>query len=112
MTKDEIQKLYKETILPEYRKPYHFDKISNPIEVVRAYNPICGDKFDLYINSDNPRKFYFHGIGCAISKASTSILMRKIEGLNKTDQVDLCAKFIDSLIDGDPKELHDKELEL
>lgn len=99
MTKEELKHLYREKILPHNKNPYHFDKVENADEKILAYNPTCGDKFTLYLRSDENivESASFHGFGCAISKASSSILMKQIEGKEKNDIVDLCIRFIDAL---------------
>ena len=76
MTKEEIQDLYKGHILPENNSPYHFEANNNANTILEAYNPMCGDKYQLYLNLDNNilDPMHFHGFGCAISKASTSTL--------------------------------------
>lgn len=63
---------------------------------MKAYNPICGDKFDLYVKTDETAiiDIHFHGIGCAISKASTSMLAKVLEGKTLTDAHRLCDSFL------------------
>ena len=97
MNKEEIQAAYKRLILPENRDPYHFEEKGDLI-VVEAYNPMCGDRYDLYLDRD---EVHFHGIGCAISKASTSLLMREIEGKNKEEVITFCHKFIEAVNSGE-----------
>ena len=82
MTKEEIMALYKAWILPESKAPYHFGKQDQCQHTVQAYNPICGDKFELYLG-DNLNVLLdpgFHGIGCAVSTASTSLMLRHLQG--------------------------------
>ncbi|MDH5475467.1 MAG: SUF system NifU family Fe-S cluster assembly protein [Cyclobacteriaceae bacterium] len=99
MTKEEIQALYKAHILPENKHPYHFEAKEGTSVSFDAYNPMCGDKFHLYLNVVNDvfDTVHFDGIGCAISKASTSMLLKKIEGMSKIDAKAICEKFINNL---------------
>ena len=98
MEKEEIQRRYKALILPENKSPYHFDKRAE-IEPVAAYNPMCGDKYDLYLKGVVDEA-YFHGIGCALSKASTSLMIKEIEGKSKEDIIALCRKFLQATESG------------
>lgn len=104
MTKEEIEKLYQELILPESKAPYHFEKKEGFTELM-AYNPICGDKFRLFFKEEKGliREAYFHGIGCALSKASTSFLIREIEGKETEQAKALCQSFLDA-VQGEAKE--------
>ncbi|HQQ98809.1 MAG TPA: SUF system NifU family Fe-S cluster assembly protein [Cyclobacteriaceae bacterium] len=79
---DNLHALYDELIRKHNDQPHRFIIPSFPSEPVQAYNPVCGDKFTIYISKEkNPlQKLTFQGIGCAISKASTSIMLHLIEG--------------------------------
>ncbi len=102
MNKEELKKQYKQYILKKNREPYHFEKRENAAEQLLAYNPICGDRFNLYLEREQSKigSAWFHGFGCALSKASTSVLIEKIE--NKSDQeiASLCREFLEALDDG------------
>ena len=94
MTKEEIQTKYKELILPENKAPYHFEKVEGATEV-KAYNPMCGDKYTLYIKDEGI--IHFHGIGCAISKASTSFMLKAIEGKTRDEMIAFSKAFIKAI---------------
>ncbi len=98
MTKEEIQRLYKEKILPENNEPFHFEKEENAREVVQAYNPMCGDKYQIYLGK---KTAHFDGFGCAISKASTSLLLRNMEGKSEDQVRELCEQFLNAFETGD-----------
>lgn len=98
MTKEEIQRLYKEKILPENNEPFHFEKEENAREVVKAYNPMCGDKYQIYLGE---KTNHFDGFGCAISKASTSLLLRNMEGKSEDQVRELCEQFLNAFETGD-----------
>ena len=72
--------IYSEIILKHNNAPFHFEKRNDTQHVLEAYNPLCGDKFKIYLDIDDGviSKIYFHGYGCAVSKAATSVLMKKI----------------------------------
>jgi len=79
---EKLQRLYQEVILTHSKSPYNFEKRENPTLSISAYNPVCGDKFILYpgLKEGKIEKMHFHGFGCAISKASTSVLVKHLEG--------------------------------
>ena len=53
-------------------------------EILEAYNPLCGDQYKLYIDQEKNRlnNLHFHGYGCSISKAASSVLVQSLEGLD------------------------------
>jgi len=102
MTKEELRQLFKEKILPHQRSPYHFELVNSPTEEVVAYNPFCGDKYTLQLQkkAESLNKAYFQGFGCAISQASTSILLQRIEGKTDSEVADYLKQFLTSLEQG------------
>ena len=83
---NELNNLYHEIILDHHQHPRHVGKPSGVCEVQEGKNPVCGDRIVLYYSldseSDGKRKVHvsFEGQGCAISQASTSIMMEAVEG--------------------------------
>jgi len=114
MTREELEELYKNKILPESRNPYHFEKKEKPGEEILAYNPMCGDKYQLYLDQEGNEinEMHFHGIGCAISKASTSILLKKMEGRSYSEASKLITPFLDGLTSPEANSLGDEELDI
>ena len=82
-----LAQLYDAVILQHNRVPCHYEKRQTAQHIVEAYNPLCGDKFKLYLDIENGRvqQATFHGYGCAISKAATSVLMEKIQNRSIQD---------------------------
>ena len=108
ISKEELQAAYRRLILPENKYPFHFKEKENAT-VVEAYNPMCGDKYNLYL-SDDPKEAYFHGIGCAISKASTSLLLKETEGKSESEAVSLCRAFVEAVEKGAPDDRFSESL--
>ena len=77
-----LSQLYQGVILKHNNEPFHFEKRPTAHHVIEAYNPMCGDKFKVFLDIENGIVTHatFHGYGCAISKASTSVLMKKMQG--------------------------------
>jgi nitrogen fixation protein NifU and related proteins len=90
-----LNKLYDEVIKRHNAEPYHFEKISNS-KSIQAYNPICGDRFDLFLEMDDRtvNQIHFHGFGCAVSKASTSVLAKTLEGKSIEEAKNICNQFL------------------
>lgn len=68
--------LYEQLILEHNKHPQNYRKMEAATATVDAYNPLCGDTFKLYLHLDNKSfsALTFEGNGCAISKASASML--------------------------------------
>lgn len=79
---DRIKSLYRSHILVNAKDESHQGKIEDATHVLEAYNPMCGDKFTIYLRleADVIEQASFEGFGCAISKASTAVLTKQIEG--------------------------------
>ena len=91
--------MYHKLIIAHDRNPFHYEKRETADQVIEAYNPLCGDKFKLFLdlNGNKIKNAHFHGYGCAISKASTSVLIQKIEGLTVAEALNLCSQFFSHL---------------
>lgn len=112
--KEDLKQLYKEKIIPHTKQPFHFAKIPEAMQSVEAYNPLCGDKYTLYLNFNESGQLdgYFYGFGCAISKASTSILLENIQGMNK-DQIALfCKEFLANIDSENAESISDETLKV
>lgn len=75
--------LYQDIILHHSRSPRHFGPLPDPTDHVKADNPLCGDSFELFFRIDesgNIADATFQGAGCAISKASTSLMLDAVIG--------------------------------
>lgn len=87
--------LYKETILDHNRNPRNFRKIEDPSCSVAGDNPLCGDKLEMYvkINGGIIEDISFTGSGCAISKASASLLTEAVTGKSTEEAMKLFEKI-------------------
>lgn len=79
---ENLAKLYQGVIAEHNNAPLFFESRPDAGYVVEAYNPLCGDKFKLFLDIENGAvaKATFSGYGCAVSKAASSVLMKKIQG--------------------------------
>jgi nitrogen fixation NifU-like protein len=91
---------YREEILEHYTHPHHYGRLEHPDISHEESNPLCGDRvrFDIELNDDGQtvKDVRFSGVGCAISKASASMLtdliigktLEEIRELTKEDVLD------------------------
>ncbi|MDR0727922.1 MAG: SUF system NifU family Fe-S cluster assembly protein [Puniceicoccales bacterium] len=80
------QELYQEVILEHNRNPQNFGVIPAPDRVARGYNANCGDDICLFLklSGDDIEEIKFSGEGCAIARASASLLTLAVEKLSKS----------------------------
>lgn len=78
----ELRELYQDVILDHNKRPRNFRKPENANRTVEGYNPLCGDHFTVYLQVDGEiiRDIGFLGSGCAISKASASLMTESVKG--------------------------------
>ena len=78
----ELNDLYQEVILDHNRRPHNFRVIDPATAKQEGYNPLCGDRLTLYVKVEDGiiRDVAFQGSGCAISKASASLMTDAVKG--------------------------------
>ena len=101
---ENLSGFYRGIILEHNRAPLFFEKRPDAPYVVDAFNPLCGDKFKLYLDIENGVivRATFFGYGCAVSKASASVLMSKIQGQPIAGLPDLLDRFLKAVARGAP----------
>ena len=92
---DRIKALYQSEIMRHAKNPSHEGELAGASHVLSAYNPLCGDQYRLYLRIAGGiiEDASFTGYGCAISKASTSILTDRCRGESLTGIKPLIALF-------------------
>lgn len=105
IVKSDLTQLYKGIILQHNKTPYNYEKRPEAQYRLEAYNPVCGDKFELFLNLEDDiiSQIHFHGYGCTISKASTSVLAKKVEFLKLDEAISTCHQFF-SIIHPDKRD--------
>ena len=91
----ELTDLYQEVILDHNRRPRNFRTIASPSHHAEGYNPLCGDRLNLYVqvNGDTITDVAFEGSGCAISKASASLMTDALKGKTVSEANSLFERF-------------------
>lgn len=106
----DLRELYQETILDHSKRPHNFREISDATAKAVGHNPLCGDRVTVYLRLDDGRiaDVAFVGSGCAISKASASLMTDAIKGKTKEQAQGLFEKF-HKMVTGHPGDPVDTE---
>jgi nitrogen fixation protein NifU and related proteins len=81
----ELRDLYRDVILDHNRHPRNFGRLENPDAQAEGHNPLCGDRLTLCVRlaGDRIEDIRFEGRGCAISRASASLMSEAVKGKDK-----------------------------
>lgn len=87
--------LYQELILEHNRKPRNFREMPDADRTIEGRNPLCGDSLTLWVKLENDAitDVSFKGQGCAISKASASLMTAAVKGKTRAEAEDLFGRF-------------------
>jgi len=93
----ELRELYQEVILEHSRKPRNFRAPENANHKAEGFNPLCGDHFTVYVQLEDGaiKDIGFQGSGCAISKASASMMTQSLKGKSAAEAEALFSRFHD-----------------
>ncbi len=82
-----LDALYQEIILDHYRRPRNFRELPNATCAADGRNPNCGDALTVWLRFDGDRvaDVTFKGVGCAISKASASLMTQAVKGRTRAE---------------------------
>ncbi|HHL73299.1 MAG TPA: SUF system NifU family Fe-S cluster assembly protein [Bacteroidetes bacterium] len=96
---DELRDLYQEIILDHNKNPKNFHVMEDATHKSDGHNPLCGDRLTVYLHVDGDRitDVSFQGSGCAISKASASVMTTALKGKTVAEARELFHKFQDML---------------
>ena len=99
---DDLTDLYQQLILDHSKSPRNFRVLPDANRTAQGTNPICGDNYTLYAKMDGDvvEEISFQGSGCAISKASASILTESLKGKTIADVRSLFDKVHDMILTG------------
>jgi nitrogen fixation NifU-like protein len=78
----ELDDLYQEVILDHNKSPRNFRTMPDANRKAEGYNPLCGDQVTVYVKCEDGiiKDISFQGSGCAISKASASMMTSALKG--------------------------------
>ena len=108
----DLTDLYQEVILDHNRHPRNFGPLEGATETARGHNPLCGDRLTLYlkVKDDRIEAVRFEGSGCAISKASASLMTEAVEGRTVPDALTIFDEFHRLVTGGRDADLDDEVL--
>lgn len=91
----EINELYQEVILDHNKNPRNFREIEDAKFKANGHNPLCGDALRVYVEmeEDKVKDVAFKGSGCAISKASASMMTQSVKGKSKEEAETMFHEF-------------------
>jgi nitrogen fixation protein NifU and related proteins len=87
--------LYQDLILDHNRAPRNYRSLESGNRRAEGHNPLCGDRLTLWLDmeSDRIRDVAFQGSGCAISRASASLMTTAVKGKTKAEAEELFGRF-------------------
>jgi len=91
----ELGELYQELILEHTKSPRNYRELATADHKAEGFNPLCGDRFTVYVQLEGNtiRDIAFQGSGCAISKASASMMTQAVKGKTEEEAEDLFVRF-------------------
>lgn len=102
----ELDDLYQEVILDHGRRPRNFRPLPDATARAEGLNPLCGDHYTVYLKVDGDRiaDLSFEGGGCAISKASASLMTGALKGKTVAEAEDTFRRFHAMVVEGDRRQ--------
>ena len=91
----DLRELYQQVILDHNKNPRNFHEMADADRRVEGYNPLCGDHYTIFLKVDGETisEVSFTGSGCAISKASASVMSSTVKGKSKDEAEQLFDTF-------------------
>jgi nitrogen fixation NifU-like protein len=91
----ELSELYQQVILDHNKKPRNFQKLEAANRSAEGFNPLCGDQLTVYLQMEEGavKDVSFVGTGCAISKASASMMTQAVKGKSREEAQALFDEF-------------------
>jgi nitrogen fixation NifU-like protein len=107
----DLRELYQQVILDHNKNPRNFHDMPDATNRVDGYNPLCGDHYTIFLKTDGEtiEEVSFTGSGCAISKASASVMSSTIKGKSK-EEADRLFETFHRLVTGDQSGLSAADL--
>ena len=93
----DLDELYQSIILDHNRRPQNFRRMADASGQAEGANPLCGDQLTVWLRLDGDRiaDASFEGSGCAISKASASLMTQAVKGKTRAEAEALFTAFHD-----------------
>ena len=100
----DLRELYQDVILDHNRRPRNFRRLDCANRTCEGFNPLCGDRLTLFLEMEGDRikEVTFEGTGCAISRASASLMTDALKGKTLAE-VDALFERFHQLVTSDPE---------
>jgi nitrogen fixation NifU-like protein len=91
----ELTDLYQDLILDHNRRPRNYGELPGADRQARGHNPLCGDRLTVFLKLDGDRidEIRFEGSGCAISRASASLMTEAVKGRSASEASGIFDRF-------------------
>ena len=91
----DLSDLYQEILLEHNRRPRNFRRLDDATHQADGFNPLCGDQISLQLKvcDDKVDDVGFQGHGCAISRASASLLTQGVKGATPDEAIAIFDEF-------------------
>lgn len=101
----ELDELYQEVILDHNKSPRNFRAMAHANRTAEGYNPLCGDHVTVFVQLEDGviQDISFQGSGCAISKASASLMTAELKGKNES-AAQVLFENVHRMLTGDPSD--------
>jgi nitrogen fixation NifU-like protein len=82
-----LKDIYQEALIDHYKRPRNYGKPDHANRQADGFNPLCGDKFTVYVRVENGiiKDIGFVGSGCAVSMASASMMTENLKGKSEAE---------------------------
>ena len=99
---DDLNDLYQQVILDHSKSPRNYTRLEGANRTAQGHNPLCGDHVTMYLHLDGNtvKDISWQGSGCAISRASASILTTAVKGKSIAEVKSLFAQVHDMVTTG------------
>lgn len=101
---DPLEDLYQEIIFSHAKHPRHFKPMDAPSSFATGYNPLCGDRVEVFVKTEGEtiREISFQGECCSICKASASLMCVKCTGQSRKEGRQFIETFLDKIVTNQP----------
>ncbi len=108
----ELRELYQEVVLDHNSRPRNYRELDDADETAEGYNPLCGDQLTVYVKFDDGliEEVAFQGKGCAISRASSSMMTQAVKGKSRKEARRIFHAFRELITKGEDADIDGVDL--
>lgn len=108
----DLRELYQQVIIEHSRSPRNFKELEGASHSAEGYNPLCGDQITVYVvlEGEHVKDIAFKGSGCAISKASASLMTTVVKGKTRAEAEEIFDRFRAMVTSGHDMEVDEEAL--